>query len=154
MWRNRRGFSALELMIVLVIMGVMFGIAAPRMVEMRERNSLNSAKQKLTGAIAAARAAAIQRGRPTTFQVSGNSIEVTVMEPNGSTSDIVPNTSMQIFGTTLSTPVGGATAITYDSRGNASSSLAQRAVFVLEKGPRRDSVCVSRFGMLMTGGCL
>ena len=58
----RRGFSLVELMIVLAVSAVLIGVAAPEMRDMIQRRRLDAAVADLYGAIDLARSQAIARG--------------------------------------------------------------------------------------------
>ena len=58
----RRGFSLVELMIVLAVSAVLIGLAAPEMRDMIQRRRLDAAVADLYGAIDLARSQAIGRG--------------------------------------------------------------------------------------------
>ena len=49
--RRRRGFTFLELLIAMTVAAVLMGITIPRMVPVRERASVRSAKQAVMGRV-------------------------------------------------------------------------------------------------------
>lgn len=63
-----RGFSLIELLIVVVILGVVAAIAAPNFQNTIENNRVNSAAEGMRDAIAVARTEAIRQGTQVTLQ--------------------------------------------------------------------------------------
>src|SRR5688572_27706599 len=82
MKKQRRGFSMIEILIVMLIMGLMAAIAFPRGVEAIRTASRRAAQQQVAAYLARARALAIQRGRRAEFQINGSVMQVTV-DQNG-----------------------------------------------------------------------
>jgi prepilin-type N-terminal cleavage/methylation domain-containing protein len=59
---NRRGFTLLELCIVLLIAGILSAMAVPHFGRARDRGAVRAAASELAGALAVTRAAAIRSG--------------------------------------------------------------------------------------------
>ena len=145
--RARRGFSIVELLVVLIVSGVVMRMAMPRFAAMRDRMSLRSAKQQMAAYLVSARAAAIRRSTTAVFSVQNSTISARVKRPDGTQSSLggtVPLLSAR--GVTVS-PGGGATAdtIVYDSRGMATTPAH---TYVLTRNSKKDSICVSRLGLI------
>ena len=70
---SRRGFTLLELLVVLVMIGFTMGIVAPRFTEYRTRWELESAAQQLVGDIHRARIEAFKRNQVVWVAVSSSS---------------------------------------------------------------------------------
>ena len=77
--RRRRGFSLPELLTAVVIVALLALLVLPLTTELRERTALRSARLELASAFAAARAAAVQKGKRATVTLEGSTISVTVM---------------------------------------------------------------------------
>ena len=108
---------------------------------------------------AAPRAASIQRGRAARVRIRNDTILVTVdTGAVGSVSParytvLGPKSLLGEHGVTVTGAAASDTGIAFDSRGLASPRLDQRAVFILRRSTVRDSVCVSRLGMLLPARC-
>ena len=146
--RLRRGFSIIELLVVLVVSGIVMRMALPRFAAMRDRMALRSAKQQMAAYLVTARASAIRRSATAVFSVSNSTISARVKLPDGSQTSLggtVPLVSAR--GVTVS-PGGSSTPdeIAYDSRGMA--NLPSTHVYVLTRNSKKDSICVSRLGLI------
>jgi len=65
----RRGFSLLELTVVVTIAGIILALALPRLAHMRDAASVRSAMGELAGLFSAARQEAIARRAPVTVAI-------------------------------------------------------------------------------------
>lgn len=140
---RRPGFTFVELMVALTVAAVIMGIAIPRMSPMRDSAGVRSSKQVLMGYLSTARQAAIRRGQPATFHVSGNRVWVSV---NGGADRLTPEVNLyDQNGVTLTTAL---TTVTFNPRGLANPRLGTSQVLRLNRGISTDSVCVTILGML------
>ena len=157
--RRRAGFSMVELLLTIAVAGIMIAIAGPRARAFREGASVRSARQELTTAIEAARGAAIQRSRTARVHIRTDSLLVTVDTgaPGGPATGryrvLGPLRLDSSFVVTLTPAIAGDTVISYDSRGLANPRIGHVARFVITRGNRSDSVCVSNLGMILPRGC-
>ncbi|HEX9581392.1 MAG TPA: GspH/FimT family pseudopilin [Gemmatimonadales bacterium] len=76
-----RGFTLLELIIVIVIMGAMAGLAFPRIGDAVTQQSVRSARAGMISFVAKARGTAIQRGSTVRLIVSSNRVFVQAAHP-------------------------------------------------------------------------
>lgn len=72
MTARRRGFSLVEMLIVVVIIGIMVGIGLPKMRTGMTNNNVRAARTALINMIAAARNAGSQTNRSTWVKIEGN----------------------------------------------------------------------------------
>jgi prepilin-type N-terminal cleavage/methylation domain-containing protein len=68
---SRRGFTLLELMIVVAILGITAGFAWPKFIETRHQLAVESAAQRLARDLGLARMEAIKRNRPMSLRRIG-----------------------------------------------------------------------------------
>jgi prepilin-type N-terminal cleavage/methylation domain-containing protein len=141
--RARRGFSFLELMIVIIVAGLMMAIALPKMAPVRDGAGVRSARQVVQAYLATARQTAMRRGGTAQLVVSGNTVSVTSVV-GGVTTVVAPpvNVSDQ-YSTTLTS---SAASIQYNSRGLA--RLVSPGKIKLVRNGSADSVCVTILGMV------
>lgn len=152
MQRSRLGFTLMEMMIVVSMIGLLTLMVLPKFSGLVERNKLNAAREEITAAIATARAAAVQKGRSATVYLTGNSIRVIVVTSNaGATTTLVPSKSLStLYNVSLTS---SSDSIRFDMRGYASPRLSATGMFKVLAGSRRDSVCVTTVGQIMPRSC-
>ena len=140
---RRAGFTLVEGMTVIVIVGLMMSMAFPRFSEYRARSAVRSATTRVSSSLASARAAAIQRGVSVEFRISGNTISV--VEPAGNTT-VVPAIPLDdLFGVTVT---ASATSIAFDPRGLVMTLAGDVPIVLARSGVRSDTVCVTQYGMV------
>lgn len=148
----RRGFTLVEMLIVVAVMSILALFAAPKFEGLYEANRLASARQEVTTAIATARAAAIQKGRPSTLSITGNQLTVTVTNSSGTQTTVIPRSPLDtLYGVRVS---GTATTLAFDPRGFLTTSLgAGIGKVYLSALTRSDSVCFTATGQIIPRGC-
>lgn len=141
---GRRGFSTIELIIVVIMIGVIASIGVPRLRRGLEKQNIRSSKALIATLVATARGTAIQRGCAATLNITGDSVWVTACGVNPPAASVQVGTKKLVgseFGVTLSS---SAAAVTYDPRG-ISTLFQPTTVRVI--GPRyRDSVMINEVG--------
>ena len=150
MRRSRSGFTLIELMMVIIIMGVVLAFALPKFNSLRNSGKLGAAKVHVMSSMTTARAAAIQNGRVARWSISGNSIGVTAANPTGTMVTIAaPIDFAAQYNVTLRATQN---TVDFDSRGMASNLSATMKIYVV--GSTTDSVCVTRLGVVLRNGCI
>ena len=152
---RRTGHTLIELISVMVLAGLAFAIAAPRIAEMKERSALRASRQLLTSAFSAARSAAIQKGQQSTLTLTSTSAEVTVLSGLNHTSVKVlgPLRFNESLATTVSALDNAPMTINYDVRGMATPRFATIARYVIKSAQYADTVCVSTTGFILQNDC-
>jgi prepilin-type N-terminal cleavage/methylation domain-containing protein len=148
--RNRRGFTLLEVAIVVVLMGVLGGYAAPRLFQARMKASSRSAAQAVLAQVSRTREIASRRRIATRVIFSGSTISSrgTI---GGVEQDLLPPLNLSTeYGATLST---GQSEIRFDTRGFASGLSGHVEVRAIH-GNLSSALCISRYGNARLGGCL
>src|SRR5262249_13406717 len=119
--RARAGFSLIEMMVVLVIAGIVMGIAMPKFSAMFDRLALRAAKQQFQSYVATSRAVAIRQWQTDQLHASGNSIWSNVNQPDGTNANISRSVSLvsarSVTVTTGSSSTASNDSVVYDSRG-------------------------------------
>ena len=149
MVQRRAGFTFVEILMVMILMGLIFAIAFPKFGSLRARGNVLSAKQRVAATIAAARQSAIARGTPVKFVVAGDTI-LSVASPFGASDSVQRAMSMmESYGTTLDGPDF---EVTFDPRGLATGFQDSKLVIVNYQG-RTDTLCVQKLGRVQMRNC-
>jgi prepilin-type N-terminal cleavage/methylation domain-containing protein len=146
------GFTLVEFIIVVVILGVISTMAYPLIAGARASASLRAARVQFASSLATARAAAVRWGRPAQLKRTGNSIQVRAdTSGTGVFVALSPPVALDTqFGVTLSATVD---SIVFGPRGLATNLSSSGARFALVRGSIRDSVCLTRLGESAPRGC-
>jgi Tfp pilus assembly protein FimT len=140
----------LEVAIVVVLMGIIGGYAAPRLLESRMRASSRGAAQAVVAQINRTRDIASRRRIATRVVLSGTTIQ-SLGTVGGVEQEILPplNVSTE-YGATLTS---ARNEIRFDSRGFA-SGFTGHVVVRLFHGNVSSPLCISRFGNVRLGDCI
>ena len=147
--RRRRGFTLVETVLVLVVIGLTGAIALPKFSQAVASSNLGSAKNKLTTLYGSARATAASSGRTAFLNFNGNRIFVTASPRRGlpigaNTLDtLTPLENVYTQYGVMVTP--SAASIRIDPAGMGRDS----AVIVLTKGSHTATVRISQFGRIV-----
>ncbi|HYF39668.1 MAG TPA: GspH/FimT family pseudopilin [Gemmatimonadales bacterium] len=142
------GFTLVETMMVVVILGTVALIGVPRMQSGMNSTNLRSARTALVNLIAKARASATQTSRVTVLKIEGNSAYVLArprMVPlAGSTADTVGSVQPldQLYGVTITAAVD---SIRFDPRG-LGSGFGGGTTFLISRNGHTDSIRVDGLG--------
>ena len=159
---RRPGFTLIEMMVVVAIIGITVAFAAPKISNFRAASQMRSAKAQLASSVAVARAASMQKGRLATFKLLSNHLTVTVISDTSHTVSTTATGTLTLlsnvplddrFGVTITPRSAADSVITFDARGFGTTGSSNRAVYVLTGSGLTDSVCVSSRGLIMKNGC-
>lgn len=143
--RTRPGFTAIEMALATTIVGIVTAIAYPKLTSIREQSELQGAKRQVITQLAGARTSAIQRGRSVDLRTVGGGVWLTIED--GGTKIISPRIRVdETFGVSLT---ASHAIVSYDARGYATSLPVAGAKFVLARGAMKDSVCITRLGVVL-----
>jgi prepilin-type N-terminal cleavage/methylation domain-containing protein len=145
---NRRGFTLIETLVVIVVAGLMMAAGFPRLRQAMISTNLRSARNELAALHTQARAVAVERGRSSAIWINGNRAVVVVQlaVPVGATThDTIGavHNFMTEFGATLAAtgdPIG------FDPRGVGTNSGT--ASLTLTKSSHTKTLTISPFGRL------
>ena len=99
--RQQKGFTLIELVMVIVILGILSAIALPRFVNLQD-DAMGAAKRGMSGAVKSAHAVAIAELRdfPTVLQLGGDG-------PGGSVEGYVQGENVVAVGTGVQVDING-----------------------------------------------
>lgn len=144
-----------ELLIVVAIAGTLFALAVPKIAGARDGAAKRAARQELSAAFAATRAAALQKGKTATLTLTSTSATVAVLSGMAATSTTVYGPIR--FNTTLNATIeamgGSPTSISYNARGLLTPTPAGTLRYKVTVGTQRDTVCLSPAGIILPKGC-
>jgi prepilin-type N-terminal cleavage/methylation domain-containing protein len=144
---RNRGFSFIEMLFVMILIGVIASLAIPRLRGSLEKQNIRSAKALLATLVATARGVAVQRGCSATLNMTVDSIWVTACGVNPPAASVQVGTKKLVgeeFKVTLSP---SAASIVYDPRG-IQTQFQTTTVRII--GPTyRDSVIINQVGKVV-----
>lgn len=146
---RRRGFSLIEMLVVVVVISLAGLIAFPKFSQALASSNLRNAKAKVTTLYAGARAAAAGSGRTAYLHFTGNRVFVTA----------TPRRNLPIGANTIDTLTPPENVYTQYGVGIAATNDSVRidptglgrdsAVVVLTKGSQTATVRISQFGRIV-----
>jgi prepilin-type N-terminal cleavage/methylation domain-containing protein len=141
---NRKGFSTIEMIIVMILIGLIAAIGFPRLRQGLEKQNIRSSKALIATLAATARGTAIQRGCSATLNLSGDSVWVSACGINPPAASVQVGTKKLVgreFNVTLSSSQA---SVIYDPRGIA---VVFQPTTIRVIGPNyRDSVVINELG--------
>ena len=143
---GRKGFSVIELIIVVMLIGVIAMIGFPRMRRGLEKQRIRSTKALLATMVATARGTAIQRGCVATINFATDSVWVTAcgLTGNPPPANVLVGTAKRVKTDVNVTLSASQATITYDPRG---MRLNFQPTTVRVIGPTyQDSVVINELG--------
>ena len=141
---GRKGFSTIEMIMVVVLIGVIGAIGFPRLRRGLEKQNVRSSKALLATLAATARGTAIQRGCSATLHLTGDSVWVTACGVNPPAASVAVGTKKLVgseFHVTLSSSQA---SIVYDPRGIA--TVFQPTTIRVIGANYQDSVVINELG--------
>ena len=143
---GRKGFSTIEMIIVVILVGVIASIGFPRLSRGLEKQNIRSAKALVATMVATARGTAVQRGCISMLNFAPDSLWVTSCGLTGNPPPLVVlvGTAKQVRSDYNITLSASQATITYDPRG---MRLQFQPTTVRVIGPHyQDSVVINELG--------
>ncbi|HXE81692.1 MAG TPA: GspH/FimT family protein [Gemmatimonadales bacterium] len=143
---GRKGFSTIEMIIVVVLIGIIASIGFPRLRRGLEKQRIRNTKALLATMVATARATAIQRGCVATLNFAADSVWVTAcgLVGNPPPATVLVGTAKRVKADVNVTLSYTASTIRYDPRG---IRLTFQPTTVRVIGPTyQDSVVINELG--------
>lgn len=144
---SRKGFTTIEMIMVVIMIGVIAAIGFPRLRDAFEKQNIRGAKALMATMVATARGAAIQRGCAATLNMTVDSAWVTACGVNPPAASVAVGTK-KLIGDDFGVKLGPSSAsISYDPRGIA---VVFQTTTVQIIGPHyTDSVVVNQVGRVI-----
>jgi prepilin-type N-terminal cleavage/methylation domain-containing protein len=146
--RRRDGFTLVETLIVVVLLGLIVAIGVPKMRSAMVQNDVRGARTTMVNLMAAARAASVQSNRVTWIKIEGNSAYVgatpRLVSLAGSTADTVGAVRDLAgdYGVAVAT---GVDSIQFDPRGFGSGFGATESI-TLSRGSHSSTITIDGLG--------
>ena len=137
--RPSRGFTLVEILIVIVMISVLGLVAIPRFANANARRQMESARLRVMAAVATARQAAIQKGEPVNFMLDNDSVTVKV----GTQNLMSPVKLMTVYKVKGQPNV----TLTFNARGFL-SPMTRQVIALTRSDVPADSVVISKTGMV------
>ncbi|HYW30645.1 MAG TPA: type II secretion system protein [Gemmatimonas sp.] len=152
---SRRGFTLIEALMVITILGLMYLMVMPRITDSRSSTSLRAASQELRSAFAAARAAALQKGKVATLTLTSTTARVNVLSGLNGTDIIVygPIRFDRELNSSLSSIASAPMTVSFDPRGLMTPIPVAAYKYKLTNGTKADTVCISTAGVILSRSC-
>jgi prepilin-type N-terminal cleavage/methylation domain-containing protein len=149
---NKRGFTAIELLVVLVIIGIITVFGFPRVRTALLKSNVRSAKAAMGTLVVKARAAAVARGCNATMTLTSGStgtVSISVCADTGTGTQILGGVdSLAARFSVVMTP--SPTTLTFDPRGLATTYASMVVVFSAPSvSSIRDSVIINQLGQVV-----
>lgn len=149
---NRRGFTAIELLVVLVIIGIIAVFGFPRVRTTLLKSNVRSAKAAMGTLVVKARAAAVARGCNATMTLTSGStgtVSISVCADTGTGTQILGGVdSLAARFSVAMTP--NPTTLTFDPRGLATTFASMVVVFSAPSvSSISDSVIINQLGQVV-----
>jgi prepilin-type N-terminal cleavage/methylation domain-containing protein len=143
---NRHGFTLMEVLIVIGLIGVIGALAIPRIGTALVRQSVRSSREAVVAMHARARTAAVQRGRATMLVVNGNEMLVISRHPVTGALDTVGSVEdlHSRYGVIVTTTRD---SVPFDSRGVGIATGDTK--IVVKKGAYQDDVEINAWGRII-----
>jgi prepilin-type N-terminal cleavage/methylation domain-containing protein len=145
--RERAGFTMIELLVVIVIIGIVVGIGFPSLNRAKVKSDIRSARSQAVALYYQARSTAFMTGRFTTLTFTGNRAVITATPRlSGVGVDTIGNVQNlgQLYGVTVTVTPGNAVVV--DPRGLGNS--VPTTVYFTRSG-QQDSMLVTGFGRVI-----
>jgi prepilin-type N-terminal cleavage/methylation domain-containing protein len=148
---NKRGFSAIELLVVFVIIGIIAAFGIPRIRTTVLKSNVRSAKAAMGTLVAKARAAAVARGCNATMTLNGSvgTVSISVCADTGTGTQILGGVDSLAARFNVAMAPSPST-LTFDPRGLATTYANMVVVFSSPSASSiRDSVIINQLGQVV-----
>ena len=147
---NERGFSLLEILTVMVMVGIIVAMGIPKFGTTMTRQNVRGARQLITTMHSRARNAAITRGRATKLAINNGNLVILSAHPVTGVTDTVGRTAEDVVGrysVTFSVNPSTRDTLSFDARGLGTEGSAT-TIFVSKSG-YADTISISPLGRIV-----
>jgi prepilin-type N-terminal cleavage/methylation domain-containing protein len=146
-WRARSGFTLIEALVCVVVLGLICLIGFPKISAAMVRSDLRSARTTVVNLVATARAASIQTGRRTWVKFDGNNAYVLIRDANETvTADTIG--AVQNLSAQYAVTVVGVDSIAFDPRGFG-ASFGDTTSVTLSRNSHSETVTLDGLGRVI-----
>ena len=142
--RPRGGFSLIELMTVITVVGLMMLLVAPRLADANTRRNVKGARAAVANLYARARIRAVQTRRPATLQFTDSLAWVTSPRANGAAVDTIGG--VQNLKAMYGVSIAASGTISVQPTGLVNAGTPIRVT--VTKQSKSDSVVISGYGKM------
>jgi prepilin-type N-terminal cleavage/methylation domain-containing protein len=139
------GFSLIELMVTIVILGILVQIGLPAIQQIRLMNSLDSGQRVVSSALLRGRWLAINRGQQHTVTLSGGNL--VQIRSGGAGGTVVQSASLSDFECTVAS---SDTPFSFDGRGFLTAGSSRTLTITQPSLPASKTVLVNPLGKVST----
>ena len=148
---GRHAFTLVEMLLVIVLMGILLALVAPRITTESVKLSVRSSAQKAGALLSQARASAMQNGRRTAVVRVNNGLRLLI--DNGTATPTLlgwQDLGLEEHVTLASSP---SDTIMFDPRGLAVLRGTAVQEIIVTRDTYADTACVIGLGRIATSGC-
>ncbi|MCP4275823.1 MAG: prepilin-type N-terminal cleavage/methylation domain-containing protein, partial [Gammaproteobacteria bacterium] len=140
--RRVKGFTLVELMVTLVILGILLGVGIPSFRALMQGNAMVAASNQLLGALLLARSEAVKRESQVTFTTTAGGWQITDLDGNVLLTHTVNNAAIVVA---ASGAAGGGITFGSDGRSLIRYAAADFLKISFDEGGERQ-ICLSPAG--------
>jgi prepilin-type N-terminal cleavage/methylation domain-containing protein len=146
---NQRGFSLIEILTVMIMVGIMVSIAIPRFGFTLSRQDVRGARNLFTTTHAKARASAVSRGRRTAFAIKNGELAILSAHPVTGAVDTVGSVDdlIERFGVTFTVDPSSRVTLVFDGRGLGTE--ATTTTVIVSKAGYADTISIAPLGRVI-----
>lgn len=147
---NNAGFSIIEVLTVIIMVGILVAIAIPKFGSAVARQDLRGARNLITTMHAKARASAVSRGRRTAFAIDAGQLAILSANPITGAVDTVGRTVEDVvgrFGITYRVDPDTRDTLVFDGRG-LGAETATTTIYIAKAG-FADTITIAPLGRVL-----
>lgn len=147
---NQRGFSLMEILTVMVMVGILAALGIPKFGNTMSRQNVRGARMQITTMHSRARTSAVSRGRLTGLVIRNGNLVIISRNPVTGAVDTVGKTAQDVvakYGVTFSVNPSTRDTLVFSPRGLGSEATAT-TIYVSKSG-FADTITISPLGRIL-----